>query len=75
VPVLKDFGGFQISMYFQDENPPHVHVECANYTAKVSIRGAIVLKGQIDRKFRKQALEWIVENRVMLEAKWTEFKK
>lgn len=75
MPVLKDFGGFQISMYFQDENPPHVCVECANYTAKVSIEDAIVCRGQIDRKFRKQALEWIIENRAMLEEKWAEFSK
>jgi hypothetical protein len=75
MPVLKDFGGFQISMYFQDENPPHVHVECANYAAKVSIKGAIVLRGQIDKKFRKQALEWIIENCAMLEEKWAEFSE
>lgn len=75
MPALKDFGGFTISMYFHDENPPHVHVECANYTAKVAIKGAIAFQGQIDRKFRKQALEWIMENRATLEAKWTEFSK
>jgi len=75
MPVLKDFGGFEISMYFHDENPPHVHVECANCTAKVSIRGAAVFQGQIDKKFRKRALEWIAENRTFLETKWEEFKK
>jgi hypothetical protein len=74
MPVLKDFGGFKIKMYFGDENPPHVHVQCPNFDAKVSIKDATIFKGEIDKKFRAEALEWIAENRAFLEATWTEFK-
>jgi hypothetical protein len=75
MPVLKDFGGFKIRMYVGDENPPHVNVQCPNFDAKVSIRDAAVFKGEIDRKIRDEALDWIAENLEMLDAKWTEFKK
>ena len=29
MPKIKRFGGFKLLMFFQDENPPHVHVKGA----------------------------------------------
>lgn len=75
MPVLVDFGGFEIRMYFHDENPPHVHVDSSDYSAKVRIKDQVVYVGEIDPKFRNQALRWIAENRAMLEAKWADYQK
>jgi len=27
MPEIKRFGGFKLLMFFQDENPPHVHIK------------------------------------------------
>lgn len=75
MPVLKDFGGFQIMMYFRDHNPPHVHVENNDFRALVSIEDALVFEGNIDAKFRRDALDWVAEHRLELLKKWAEYQK
>ncbi len=37
MPEIKRFGSFKLLMFFQDENPPHVHVKGADFTAKIRI--------------------------------------
>lgn len=75
MPVLKDFGGFQIMMYFHDHNPPHVHVESADFRALVSIEDAGIFDGSIDAKFRRDALDWVKEHKNELLRKWAEYQK
>ena len=60
--MLKDFGAFRIVMYFEDHNPPHVHVIGRNFQALVGIADGDVLEGQIPAKERKKALAWIERN-------------
>jgi hypothetical protein len=73
MPVLKDFGGFTIKMFFKDHNPPHVHVVSNGYL--VSIAEASILRGEIDARFRDEALEWISQNRTRLMQKWAEYQE
>ena len=75
MPVLKDFGGYQIRMYFRDHNPPHVHVVSANETALVSITDGSVIRGSIQNTILRNAQEWIAAHRTMLMEKWEEFQK
>lgn len=72
MPTLKDFGAFRIVMYFDDENPPHVHVIAPDFEAKVRIADAEVFRGEIPKHHRKRALAWIAENKSELEEKWRE---
>jgi hypothetical protein len=73
MPTIKRFAGFVIRMYFSDENPPHVHVEGADFRARVSINDASVLAGDIPPKFSKEALSWIEKNRAQLLKRWAEY--
>jgi Domain of unknown function (DUF4160) len=73
MPTLKDFGGFKIVMYFEDHNPPHVHVIGRDFQALVRIQDAEVLEGAIPTQHKREALGWISENRESLEAKWDEY--
>ena len=75
MPVLKDFGGFRIKMFLKDHNPPHVHVLSNGYRALVSVMEASVLRGEIDAKFRDEALRWVSQNRTMLMRKWAEYQE
>lgn len=72
MPTLKEFAGFRIVMYFEDHNPPHVHVVATDFEAWVAIRDAAIVCGAIPPRFRKRALEWIAKNREMLLAQWKE---
>ena len=57
-------------MYFEDHNPPHVHVVTRDSEAFVAISDGEILAGSIPAKFRRQALNWIAGNREMLVALW-----
>jgi hypothetical protein len=73
MPILVRFAGFEIAMYFEDHNPPHVHVVGREFEMLVAIRDGAVLIGDAPAKVRKVAMPWIAANRAMLLAKWEEF--
>ena len=61
MPVLFDAGSYVIAMYFEDHNPPHVHVVGPDFEGLVSIRETAVIRGAIPARFLRQALVWIAE--------------
>jgi hypothetical protein len=73
MPTLFDGGSYVIAMYFEDHNPPHVHVVGPDFEALVRISDLSFLQGSLPGKFSREALKWIGENREMLDAKWTEW--
>lgn len=74
MPPVKDFGGFRIVMYFEDHNPPHVHVVSADFEGLVSIRDGAVFRGSIPDRQRRKTLAWIAANREKLLAMWQQFQ-
>jgi hypothetical protein len=34
MPQIKRFSGFKLLMFFQDENPPHVHIKGPDFAAR-----------------------------------------
>ena len=75
MPEIKRFGGFKLLMFFQDENPPHVHVKGADFAAKVRIANGDLLAGDAPSRVLSRARRWVEENRAELEAMWEEFQK
>jgi Domain of unknown function (DUF4160) len=53
MPEIRRFGGFKLLMFFQDENPPHVHVKCADFAAKIRISNGELLAGAAPGKALK----------------------
>ena len=45
MPEIKRFSGFKLLMFFQDENPPHVHIRGPDFTAKIRISNGDLLAG------------------------------
>ncbi|MEJ0028247.1 MAG: DUF4160 domain-containing protein [Rhizomicrobium sp.] len=45
MPTLSRFANFEIDMYFEDHNPPHVHVVGREFEMLVAIRDGAVLAG------------------------------
>lgn len=74
MPTLKDFGGFVIQMYFNDHNPPHVHVASPDETALVKIADGGLLAGSIKAAVLARARDWIAEHRDELLVKWQEYQ-
>ncbi|HUE64726.1 MAG TPA: DUF4160 domain-containing protein [Rhizomicrobium sp.] len=73
MPTLFDGDGYVIAMYFEDHNPPHVHVVGPDFEALVRISDVSLLRGSLPAKIRREALRWVEENREMLIAKWAEW--
>jgi hypothetical protein len=75
MPEIARFGGFKLLMFFQDENPPHVHIKGSDFAAKMRIANGDVLAGHAPNKVLRQARRWIGEHRAELLATWDEFQR
>jgi hypothetical protein len=69
MPVLSMFYGVIISMFYKDHNPPHIHIQYAEYNAIVDFNGHI-LEGELPVKQRKLIEAWIVLHQDELYANW-----
>jgi len=70
VPEISRFLGIVISMYFDEHNPPHVHVRYNQYRAVVSIRNLNVLDGHLPAKVRGLVEEWAEQHQDELLKLW-----
>ncbi|MBS0473338.1 MAG: DUF4160 domain-containing protein [Proteobacteria bacterium] len=73
MPTLARFAGFEIAMYFEDHNPPHVHVVGPDFEMLVAIRNDAVLAGEAPARVRRMALRWIAANRDELLTRWEDY--
>lgn len=74
MPEIKRFGGFKVLMFFQDENPPHVHIKGADFAAKLRISDGSILAGDAPGRVLRQARRWIGSRRGPLLELWDEFQ-
>jgi len=58
MPVICNFLGIVISMYFNEHNPPHFHIRYNEFRAVVSIRSLNVMRGHLPARVRGLVEEW-----------------
>jgi len=75
MPEIARLGGFKLLMFFQDENPPHVHIKGSDFAAKMRISNGDLLAGNAPRKVLRQARRWVEERRAELLVMWEEFQR
>jgi hypothetical protein len=75
MPEIRRFGSFKLLMFFQDENPPHVHVAGPDFAAKIRISNGDLLAGAAPSKVLRQARRWVEAHRAELLAMWDEFQR
>ena len=79
MPILSNFYGIIIKMYFQqsEHNPPHIHAIYEKYAGAIDIRNGKMIDGNLPSRAIKLVQEWINENREELLKMWNnqEFKK
>lgn len=57
-------------MYYDDHNPPHIHVEYQGMEAFCSIDSGDVISGNLPNKAKKIVKEWILEHKEELLKNW-----
>jgi hypothetical protein len=73
MPEIKRFGGFKLLMFFQDENPPHLHIKGPDFAAKIRLSNGDLIAGDAPSKVLREARRWIDDNREELLRLWNEF--
>lgn len=74
MPEIKRFSGFKLLMFFQDENPPHVHIKGPDFGAKIRLSNGELIAGKAPNKVLREARRWIARNRAQLLRLWDEFQ-
>ena len=79
MPVLSNFYGIIIKMYFQqsEHNPPHIHAIYGEYIGAIDIKTGELLEGDLPNRALKLIDEWLDIHREEVLKIWEtqEFKK
>ena len=70
MPEISRFLGIIISMYFDDHNPPHFHVQYNEYRASMSIKDLNIIVGSLPARVRGLVEEWAELHTDELLAMW-----
>ena len=70
MPEISRFFGIIIRMFFDEHNPPHIHVEYQGRKAVFDFKGNVT-RGELDsRTATKLVREWIDLHVIELQANW-----
>lgn len=58
MPEISLFYGIRITMNWNEHNPPHFHVDYAEYNATVLIREGVICDGYLPNRQLKLVLAW-----------------
>ncbi len=75
MPEIKCFSGFKLLMFFQDENPPHVHVKGPDFAAKIRLSSGDLIAGDAPNRVLRETRDWLEGNRVELLRLWNEIQR
>ncbi len=70
MPVISNFLGIVIAMYWNDHAPPHFHAKYAEYEMTINILTGVV-EGKFPRRALKHVLEWYELHQQELIDDWT----
>ena len=70
MPEISLFYGIRVTMYYDDHNPPHFHLEYAGNKAIIDILNASVMRGALPNKQLKLVLAWCVLHQDELMQNW-----
>ena len=79
MPILSNFYGILIKMYFQqsEHNPPHIHAIYGEYMGAINIQTGELMEGDLLDRALKLVREWLKAHKDELLKIWNtqEFKK
>jgi len=75
MPLISEFFGIKIYMYWADHFPMHFHAEYGPSKAIISIQDAVVIKGVLPAKQLKLVLAWCEIHKDELIQNWNSAQK
>ena len=79
MPILSNFYGISIKMYFQqsEHNPPHIHAIYGKYMGVVNIKTGEIIEAKLPQRALKLVQEWLNINKEEVLKIWhtQQFKK
>lgn len=70
MPVVSEFAGIEICLYFDDHMPPHFHAKYNGLEALVEIENSCVIKGSLPSNKLKLVLAWSEIHKQELKDNW-----
>ncbi len=70
MPEISRFYGIVIKMFFDDQEPPHFHVEYAEHQAVVSIETVALIGGTLPPRALGLVAEWAALRQEELREAW-----
>ncbi|NER97325.1 MAG: DUF4160 domain-containing protein [Symploca sp. SIO1B1] len=70
MPVVSQFYGILIRMFYNDHVPPHVHAVYGEYELIVTISPITILQGKAPNRVRSMVLEWTALHQQELSDNW-----
>lgn len=74
MPLICEFLGLKIYMYFHDHNPPHFHVRGNNISALVDFSGRVIA-GDLPEELSAKVAAWAKLRKKELEWNWDRAQK
>lgn len=74
MPLVSEFFGIKIYMYWDEHAPEHFHAHYGKYKVLVGIRSATTIKGALPVKQLKLVLAWCEIHKPELLANWNSAK-
>jgi hypothetical protein len=75
MPIISEFYGIKIYMYWNEHMPPHFHAEYNEFTIVVDFINGVVIKGLFPGKQLKLVLAWGEIHKDELMLNWENSKK
>ena len=70
MPIISQFFGIIIRMFFNEHVPPHFHVQYGEYKAAVDIRSLTLTEGRLPRRALELVLDWAELHQTELLKNW-----
>jgi hypothetical protein len=70
MPVISQFYGILIQMFYNDHAPPHFHAIYGEYELLIAISPISILKGKAPNRVRSMVLEWTALHQQELLDNW-----
>jgi hypothetical protein len=70
MPEISLFYGIRVTMNWSEHNPPHFHVEYAEFNASIDIQKAQIISGALPNRQLKLVLAWCEIHRDELMQNW-----
>jgi hypothetical protein len=70
MPIISEFKGIVIKMFYNEHNPPHFHAAYGEHKAEYEIETLQVLEGQLPRRIHSLVVKWASLHQVELRIAW-----